>query len=99
MTTLHPQRNQTLDSRAFHASFFRDEAVPGNYRVMPVAGCVRFQPCLCRRLSSDDFETRTLDDGLRQFLESNNAGADWPRTNWDLNALTLAAFYYHPDLT
>jgi outer membrane protein TolC len=49
--------------------------------------------------SSQEFEARTLEaDGLRQFLEANNAGGDWPRVNWDLNALTLAAFYYHPDL-
>jgi cobalt-zinc-cadmium efflux system outer membrane protein len=65
-----------------------------------LAGCVRFQPQPVSAIkSADHFEARTLsDDGLRQFLEMNRATADWPRTNWDLNALTLAAFYYHPDL-
>jgi outer membrane protein TolC len=65
-----------------------------------LAGCVRFQPQPVSAIkSADEFEARTLgDEGLRQFLETNRATADWPRTNWDLNALTLAAFYYHPDL-
>ena len=60
-----------------------------------LTGCVRFQPQPVSAIkSADDFEARTLsDDGLRQFLETNRAAADWPRTNWDLNALTLAAFY------
>jgi outer membrane protein TolC len=40
-----------------------------------------------------------LSDGnLRAFLETNHVAGDWPRQSWDLNALTLAAFYYQPAL-
>ena len=46
-------------------------------------------------------ESRTLDDpGLRSFLEKNlhrDPGAG-PARAWDIEMLTLAALYYHPDL-
>ena len=47
------------------------------------------------------YEARTLDSAeLRTFLEQNlkQETALWPPTSWDLDRLTLAAFYYHPDL-
>jgi cobalt-zinc-cadmium efflux system outer membrane protein len=45
------------------------------------------------------FETRTLDaPGLRQFFDANHEAAPPPATPWNLRSLTLAAFYYHPDL-
>lgn len=48
---------------------------------------------------ADAFRARGLaEEGLRSFLESNGVSGDWPRRSWDLNALTLAAFYFHPDL-
>src|ERR1019366_6255521 len=36
----------------------------------------------------------------KSFLAENAGGAPatWPRAKWDLNSLTLAAFYFHPDL-
>jgi outer membrane protein TolC len=47
--------------------------------------------------SAEDFDRRTLaSDGLRHFFETNHQ--TWPLKAWDLNALTLAGFYYHPDL-
>lgn len=45
-------------------------------------------------------ESRRLDaPGVRQFFE-RSLGHDtaWPPASWDLDTLTLAAFYYHPDL-
>jgi outer membrane protein TolC len=50
--------------------------------------------------SAAQFNARRLDNpGLETFLEQNlGATNDLPRTNWDLNSLTLAAFYFHPDL-
>src|SRR6266850_8276248 len=65
-----------------------------------VAGCVRFQPKPISSIrTADDFEARSLSDsGLRQFFETNHAAGDWPRHSWDLNALTMAAFYYQPSL-
>ncbi len=46
--------------------------------------------------SEADFRARRLDDpGLMAYLESHQVPK--PST-WNLDALTLAAFYYHPDL-
>src|SRR5947209_42000 len=65
-----------------------------------LAGCARFQPkpiSLVR--SADALEGRTLKGaGLSKFLEANHAATEWPRQSWDLDALTMAAFYYHPSL-
>ncbi len=47
------------------------------------------------------FETRTLESPeLREYLETNlqRKGTTWPPQAWDFTMLTLAAFYYHPDL-
>jgi outer membrane protein, heavy metal efflux system len=47
------------------------------------------------------FEARTLDSQeLKEFLEANlhREPKPWPLVSWDFRYLTLAAFYYHPDL-
>ena len=66
--------------------------------------------CAARRYQSvpivpDDsalkLESRTLaDPGLKTFLEQNlgRTMSPWPLTNWDLNALTLAAIYFNPQI-
>jgi outer membrane protein TolC len=65
-------------------------------------GCARFQPQpLAPEKSAAQFDARRLDDpGLKTFLAENAGGAPapWPVASWDLNSLTLAAFYFHPDL-
>lgn len=68
--------------------------------VASVAGCARFQSKpLSAAAGADAFHGRALTDpGLREFLETNALGGAWSRENWDLNALTLAAFYFHPDM-
>ena len=46
-------------------------------------------------------ESRRLDDpGVRQFFERSlgHEFSNWPPQSWDINALTLAAYYFHPDL-
>ncbi len=65
-----------------------------------LTGCVHY---LARPLAAasvaEDFASRSLsDEGLRSFLESNRAVTEWPRRSWDLESLTLAAFYYSPEL-
>jgi outer membrane protein, heavy metal efflux system len=67
-----------------------------------MTGCVRFA---ARPLSSEQsaltFEARTLGAaGLRNFMETNVGASflSWPLSDWDLPSLTLAAFYYQPDL-
>ena len=65
-------------------------------------GCVRYhaEPLDAAKTAAQ-LESRRLDDaGLKKFMEQN-AGhqlAEWPKAEWDLANLTLAAFYYHPDL-
>ncbi|MHB8539991.1 MAG: TolC family protein [Candidatus Acidiferrales bacterium] len=46
-------------------------------------------------------ERRSLQDaGLRVFLEKNlgHPLSSWPLKNWDLRSLTLAAFYFNPEM-
>jgi cobalt-zinc-cadmium efflux system outer membrane protein len=64
------------------------------------AGCARYhaKPLTAAKVVGD-FQARTLNDaGLRFFLETNGVGGEWPRKGWDLESLTLAAFYYSPEL-
>lgn len=47
------------------------------------------------------FNGRSLNDpALGQFMQQNGltTAKGWPLQTWDLQTLTLAAFYYHPDL-
>lgn len=68
---------------------------------LSVPGCARYQD---RPLNPADsafsIEARTLSSTqLRDFINSvlaNKIG--WPPKNWDIDRLTLAAIYYHPDL-
>lgn len=66
------------------------------------AGCQHYQPApLSPEKSATAFDARSLSDpALRKFLEMN-LGFEisfWPTTGWDFDSLTLAAFYFHPDL-
>jgi outer membrane protein, heavy metal efflux system len=67
-----------------------------------LAGCVRFQPQpLSPAQTADQLESRSLTNAhLRAFLETNahRALPDLATVDWDLDLLTLAAFYYHPSL-
>lgn len=67
-----------------------------------LAGCAHFhaQPIEPARMEAE-FRARSLaDEGLRAYAEGNRAHGPmpWPPATWDLPALTLVAFYYHPDL-
>jgi outer membrane protein, heavy metal efflux system len=47
------------------------------------------------------FDSRTLDGAdIRAFLTAvvGHEPAEWPLATWDLESLTLAAFFFHPDL-
>jgi outer membrane protein TolC len=67
-----------------------------------VSGCAHFQPQpLAPEKTAAQLEARRLDDaGLKAFLAAHLARGwqNWPRTNWDLNSLTLVALYYQPTL-
>ncbi|HWX21108.1 MAG TPA: TolC family protein [Candidatus Binatia bacterium] len=67
-----------------------------------LVGCVHFhsQP-LSPTETAASLEARSLTNaGLRVFFEKNLHGdlTHWPPTAWDLDMLTLAAFYYNPNL-
>ncbi len=68
--------------------------------VLTAAGCVHFQP---RPISPEKtlaaFSARTLDGAdLRRFLQDNQANLPAPGQPWELQRLTLAAFFFSPDL-
>jgi len=65
-------------------------------------GCARFHdaPLSAEKVSAE-FEARSLSDpGLEAFVQRHRPSEEtsWPPASWDLNNLTLAAFYFHPEL-
>jgi outer membrane protein TolC len=70
--------------------------------VIAVTGCAHFQPQpLSPEKTALQFDLRRLDNaGLGEFLtrQFGNPPPHWPLEKWDLHSLTLAAFYFHPDL-
>jgi len=65
-----------------------------------LAGCVHYQPRpIDLPTTLDRFEVRTLSDpGLARAVEPARL-APWPPDVWDLQSLTLAGLYFHPDLS
>jgi outer membrane protein TolC len=65
-----------------------------------LAGCARFHPqSISPDQTADAFDARSLTNAnLQAFLVTNHITGPWPRRSWDLDALTLAAFYYQPAL-
>jgi cobalt-zinc-cadmium efflux system outer membrane protein len=65
-------------------------------------GCASFEAKpLLPEATLASFESHSLKNpDLRKFIEANlHHGINpWPPKSWDLPLLTLAAFYYHPDL-
>jgi len=65
-----------------------------------LAGCATYHPQpIFPEQTAAAFDARSLTNRtLRAFLETNQVAGEWPRRSWDLNALTLVAFYYQPAL-
>jgi len=67
-----------------------------------VTGCVHYQPQpLSPEQITAEFDARRLDAPRVKDFFAQQPGqfpAEWPPQKWDLDSLTLAAFYYHPDL-
>lgn len=67
-----------------------------------LAGCTHFEPKpLSPETTAHQFEERSLtNSALKTFLDRTvqSGNIQWPLTNWDLDSLTLAAFYYQPSL-
>lgn len=72
------------------------------FTLMLASGCVHYKPKpLAPAQNARKLESRSLSEtGLQAFIETNAPGLvkGWPMREWDLQALTLAAFYYHPSL-
>ena len=65
-----------------------------------LTGCARYgaKPLAAAKIAAD-FESRSFADrGLMGFLATNHVTGEWPRRTWELESLTLAAFYFSPDL-
>jgi outer membrane protein TolC len=68
-----------------------------------VSGCVSFEPLpLAAEQSAASLEGRSLEDPLlNEFIAANldaSPGEAQQRVEWDLDRLTLAAFYFQPEL-
>src|SRR5882672_28815 len=63
-------------------------------------GCAQVEPRALDPVASEaEFRSRTLSEpGLRTFVEAGLPARPFPPKEWDLAALTLAAFYFHPEL-
>ena len=64
------------------------------------ANCTRYHARpIAPAQSLEDFEARRLDDaGLAAFLSTRGEAGAWPPDAWTLRDITLAAFYYSPEL-
>jgi outer membrane protein TolC len=68
--------------------------------ILVVTGCATYhaEPVSPEKTAAA-FDTRSLTNAdLQAFLETNRLTGEWPRSFWDLNTLTLIAFYYQPAL-
>lgn len=72
------------------------------FTAIALCGCVHYRPQpLDVAMRADEFESHRLDgEELRAFLEKNLGRelSNWPGQGWNLEQLTLAAFYYQPSL-
>jgi cobalt-zinc-cadmium efflux system outer membrane protein len=73
---------------------------PFIFAIALLTGCAHFKPePISSEQTAANFDARSLtNENLRVFLETNHVVVDWPRNNWDLDSLTLVAFYYQPGL-
>ena len=75
----------------------RHRFLPLTFAVVGLAGCTTYSPKDLNPASTQtQLDSRTLrDSGLQSFLAARGAAA---ADEWDLNRLTLAAFYFSPQL-
>lgn len=77
-------------------------AIAAALLALGITGCAHYtaKP-LVPEQTANTLESRALSDpGLRAFVEKNlgHTLADWPLQTWNLDLLTLVAFYYSPEL-
>ena len=95
-------RNPLPDASSLIARTRATWIVPFLIGLASISGCALFDSGGVSPLhTAVDFEARTLDNPrLKAFIEStlHREMAEWPPASWDFTTLTLAAYYYHPDL-
>jgi outer membrane protein TolC len=92
------RQNLLLNRR--HRHMFRTIVIGGPL-LLAVAGCVSFEPLpLEPEQAAATLESRSFDDpSLRSFVDANlEASTNGAFGAWDLNQLTLAAYYFQPEL-
>jgi outer membrane protein TolC len=74
--------------------------VPAAVAAAVLTACIHIAPRpISPAQTARDLESRSLADArMQQFVATHAAGVKLPITRWQLEALTLAAFYFHPDL-
>ena len=69
---------------------------------MVLSGCAHYNPApIDAKVSASQYQSRSLkNSALTSFVSEhfNDNDLPWPPAEWDLDSLTVAAFYYHPDL-
>jgi len=95
-------RSHEWSRDAGQAQFTLKYWIPIVSLTLSCAGCVRFESKpIAPEETAARLEARRLDDaGLKTFLETG-LGHEldaWPVKTWDLQMLTLAAFYFNPAL-
>ena len=91
--------------KPFHVLFFNPASAIISMVVLAMtllSGCVSYhsQPISSEK-SVATLENRTLaDSGLKKFMNSSGRDSvlEWPLKTWDLERLTLAAYYFNPKL-
>jgi outer membrane protein, heavy metal efflux system len=85
-----PRRNSTVPKHPLFIALFL------------LSGCAAYQPRpLAPAQMAEAYEARTLDSrDLRDFVARGlrREITQWPLKSWDFSTLTLAAFYFGPDL-
>lgn len=71
--------------------------------VMILGGCATYHyevSPLQNKQMAKEFMARSMDDpGLKDYLAQYHYPVNqWPMQKWDIDALTLAAYYFHPEL-
>lgn len=68
--------------------------------LLVVAGCATYQPRpLAPVALAEHFEQRRLDDpGVQHYIARHPGAASGATGSWNLSTLTLAAFYFNPEL-
>ncbi len=73
-----------------------------HFVAVSLIGCATYKPKpLSPAQTASSIQNRNLDSpDLREYIEGklNLQGMSWPPGSWDFTMLTLAAFYFHPDL-